>query len=107
MHVLPVTNENVTSFFQGHIYITKRSHFLPDTKPDLQEPQFAFTRQTHITKNKNMYFPVTCRKWILKEMSVTSRECLHNIVIQISDNILYVNSDIPLQKLRCTLCYLV
>ena len=54
-----------------------------------------------------MYFPVTCRKWILKEMSVTSRECLHNVVIQISDNILYVNSDIPLQKLRCTLCYLV
>ena len=51
VHILPVTNENVTSFFQGHIRIIKRSYFLPDTKPDLQEPQFAFTRQTHITKN--------------------------------------------------------
>ena len=51
VHVLPVTNENVTSFFQGHIHIIKRSHFLPDIKPDLQEPQVAFTRQTHITKN--------------------------------------------------------
>ena len=70
--------------------------FLPDTKPEFGEPQFAFTRQNLITENSK-YFPVTCQKCILKEMSVALREWLH-IVIQISVSLLYVNSNVPLFK---------
>ena len=82
VHVQPITNENVFYLFLRHIHIMKKSHVLPDTKPDFREPQFAFTRQELTTENSK-YFPVTCRKWILKEMFVALREWLH-IVIQIS-----------------------
>ena len=59
--------------FRGTFIVSRKEMFLPDTKPEFGEPQFAFTRQNLITENSK-YFPVTCQKCILKEMSVALRD---------------------------------